>query len=1127
MGRRSVRLFRLSALVLCACSAASSKEPAPPQPNGVSVAPPFESPARWASYPESVGTPTSTLTLADGRCLVLTDDGQRWLVDPADKSKPCTGRGTASGSPSVEPLVFVEKLADAYRFVGDGGVVYTARDPVGPFDRAVRAPTFLVRIGAGGSTVVGVDRAGKTFHFVDGGWKPSGVPSRAFGIDVSVDAKGRAIWLGAPEAVMLSSDGGRTFAPIATSPTQVGPWQAAVFDGDKLGLLGVLGSVVLEGDRLVRSPSNPTAPKQVDAQIQPSRGPKETLLRTGVAAVSGRTYYEVVEGEEGAARYALLRTELGGTPETLPLKGTERCDAIRVAANGSAVALACMTPQEGREDLSLDLELSTDGGKTFTKLAGLLAQTFGDVHLSVASGGSVLVTGACEEEPRAEAPDKPPGRTSGRAQKSAGGGCAPKAPVLVRREKNKVVIVSGSGSQIEQGSARSPVLSQDGRFAYVLARTRREGRMALFLSRDGGRTYAERRIELVSSGWDDGDDSTPVDGDRILSIPERARLTMDEAGSLGLACDGSSGATWVTLDSDGRVQTAGAPPQSGAQLGGHGSRVLAVGFGTDDILHAWESLDGGNNFTEVTVTQAVQRFATHGEWGMACAAGGCVLGDELVRVGWEGQSETPFEITEETLSSPDVSLAAPLSCRFAPKTEWTKIGGVGEDGSLNPRMPRLRDLARGKTAWSVLALEPSGKIVVASAPLPERSADAKDKTSPAAPTFKQLLGPPQGKGTALIVKPQAEGYVAMRAPVPRTKSGAVDTSAAIDKVELAWQNQYFGVTARRTVRFDEKWSSSLLASDKLRPLLLTVTSGGVTVRPTTKRATYFDAESGASTFDYPEWLDLLKDRREVSAADAAIVGGAPAAIAFIDRSPAAQVFAIAKPAKTPGSAPAVEALTVASGAADLEWVASGDKTGVAALTLGPGGAERAEAWLISDRGTDAEPIPLARLSHLADAITPCTSDQRRTTARSVSSHFASTGALVSTVGRRPVLVTDAPSPSGGPLAGAVMEPIWLLTDGAVMHGSPSQPCIATWKASGLRTGFVAVIAGDLDHAWLLQSATEAEMAPTPPGSGPSRSPPRPTRSLYARPMSCRLDTSLPIPAEVAARAAHRLPDDQP
>ena len=187
--------------------------------------------------------------------------------------------------------------------------------------------------------------------------------------------------------------------------------------------------------------------------------------------------------------------------------------------------------------------------------------------------------------------------------------------------------------------------------------------------------------------------------------------------------------------------------------------------------------------------------------------------------------------------------------------------------------------------------------------------------------------------------------------------------------------------------------------------------------------------------------------------------------------------------------------------------------------------ERADAWLFGERGVSPEPVALARLSHLGDRVTPCTADQRRTSPRSVSAHFGRSGALVSTIGRRPIFVQEAASPSSS-LGAALPDAIWLLSDGAVLHGSPTEPCVAAWRGSALFGGAVAVVAGDLEHAWLLKEAVEPTTV-TRGTRAPSGARASGSRVLLARPMSCKIDPNLAIPSDVAARAGHRLPDDQP
>ncbi len=1146
MGRRPVKHRRRRWLTLClpaivlasSCGSRPTSDAPSPQARAADAGPPFPSPARWALFPTSASVATAALDLGKDGCLVLTEDGQRWLVRARDAAKPCVGTGTASGTPSLDPLRFVERVPGGFRFVADGGAVLTSSEPLGPFSHAARAPSFLVRVAAGGDTVVGIDRAGRTFHFDGGAWRPSSTPSRAPGIDVTVDGSGRALWLGAPEAVLLSSDGGKTFAPPeGGAPATIGAWKTGL-TGGALALHGATGSLALEGGRFVRVPGVPSATQgrvaAQDAVIDPARGPRASLVREGTAALTGRRYYEVEPDlqDGGGARWGLLSLDLTGgspgapsEPTMTPLRGQSSCDTLRVGASGDRIALACVAPHPSRNDLTLLLDLSTDGGKTFLRVADLRAQTFSDVHLAVAPTGAILVTGACSNDPapaKAGAAPSPPAKPG--AAKEDLAPCAPTGPLLITPGPSKPRVVTGVAAQIQQGSARSPALSPDGRIAYFLARSRRDGRLTLLVSRDGGRTYAPRKLELAFTGWDDEAerDEAPGPSDRVLTIREASTITVDEAGVLGLVCDGARGPVYVTLDSQGRVQSSGRPADSTSQMGGFGGRVLAVGFDDDGSLHAWESLDGAATFSDITVTPALQRFASDEE-AVTCSAAACLLGDEVVRIGWEGQAEAPMETPEDTLASAEMSLAPPIVCQMVPRSDWTRIGGRSEDGGSGPRLPRLRDVARGKVAWSILSIQDGGRVDVFSSPMPEKGAP-----SPVAPSARPLLGAPAAKDLATVVRPQAEGWVALRAPVPRAKGGALDVGAEVEKAELAWQNQYLGVMAKRTVRFEDRWSSLLVSDATLRPALLTVTGSGVTVRLTSQgRAVYFDQHGAAASFDYPPWPELLTDQRGVDLADAAHFGGAPAGIAFLDRNPTARAFAVARPTFTPGAKPTwdVQSLTLGPGHAELEWVYAGDRSGVAATTT-TGAHERGDAFLLGDRGLEKTPLPMARLADLGDKLTPCTPDQRRSSVRSVAAHFGRSGALAGTQGRRPVLVTDAPTSQATSLASPILDPVWMLTDGAVLHGTPEQPCVAALKASSVRSGAVAVILGDLDHAWLVRETFEP--APRPASAAAARRPgPRSLRVVSARPMTCKVQQDLSVPAEVLTRSSQRLPDDQP
>jgi hypothetical protein len=87
-------------------------------------------------------------------------------------------------------------------------------------------------------------------------------------------------------------------------------------------------------------------------------------------------------------------------------------------------------------------------------------------------------------------------------------------------------------------------------------------------------------------------------------------------------------------------------------------------------------------------------------------------------------------------------------------------------------------------------------------------------------------------------------------------------------------------------------------------------------------------------------------------------------------------------------------------------------------------------------------------------------------------------------------------------------PVWMLVDGAILHGTPSDPCVAYYRASSTRSGAVAILSGDLSRSWLLKVAAGAD------GVG-----------VDVKPLVCRRAPDLGVPAEVESRVGQRMPDD--
>jgi len=1146
MGTRQMLLLS-AALGLIASNACSSAPPLPAKtaaPRPADSGAQFESPARWAAFPQSVGLALSTLVLPDGSCLVTTDDGQRWIVTPKDKAKPCSGPGKASGSPSFEPLVGAQKVGDEFRFVAEGGLVYTSKEPGGPFVKFSRAPVALKRVATVGETIVGVDADGGT-HFFDGSWQSSTVPSTSRGIDVGIDRNGRVLWLGAPEVALVSTDFGRTFKPIQGAP-RIGAYEVGFTFKGELAARGALGNAVLDGEQLSFTKERLRETESEDVVIEPAEGPKASLLVSQRAALFASEYAEIIEPFDGT-RYGLGRGPLGKAFQREPLGAFDGCDNVKLAASGSAVAIACLKQVEEKSNLSAELWLSKDGKvASFTKTATLVTPSFNDVSLSLAGDGTMLVLGACRE---ALAPAVP-GRVSTAAPPKSKPGarielpdlCSPKSPILVRGE----TITVGSVQNLEDSSARSPLLSSDGHAAYFVGRSRKDSRPAVFVSRDGGKTYQIQVIEPPqTASW--GDEAAGEDADtsqpRPFYVPDQSLLTIDETGTLGLAGERDMGFAWITLDGDGRVANVTDPPEPSMTLGGSGSRVIALAYGqSDGALRSWESLDGGANWSEVTTTQAVVRYGERASGVVACASGGCLLGEELVRIGWEGQVETAFNMSDEPMADPlEARLGVGIVCQLSPKASWVEIegrpeervGGTNSPYSTTPALPRLRDVLRGKTAFSVatVSLEDQSVEVM--------SAAAFDKD--AAITKKTLFGPVKAAQNGFVttmLRWQAEGYVVLRANVPTTKLGSVDTAKKMDGLEIAWQNQHLGVAGKKTLKLDQSWSSAFVSGTTLRPTLLNVTMHGVMFQPWSSAKALFADSQSQSPFDLPSLPQLLSDAKPVSVIDTAYLGGTPYAAAFVDRSPTATLLVMARaasktakakdPKKDGGKVEPTKAEplanTIAQASAEVDWMYSSDKLGV--MTLTPSGGSKmpakATGFLLDDAGQLGEPIELPTLKDLPDRPKACSAEQRKSP-RVVSPHYARSGLFFQAEGRHPVVVTDAQATPTASLVSAAtpLEPIWLLTDGAVLQGSKKDPCLNGYRASGLRPGTIAIISGDLERSYLLrvQSGLRKRKDKNAPGQW--------GQYVQARSMTCRYQADLPIPIEVQGRASQRMGDDQP
>jgi hypothetical protein len=1101
-----------------------------PEPSASS----FASPARWHYHPSAPEQALAHLRLEGGGCVITAEGGQRWTVVPARGSAPgskrgragaagepatCAGQAQAASSLSVEDLVgIIRRGSSEWVFVGESGTLYETGSPLAPFTRSVPALEPLAKVAGSGSSMLAATLDGRLLRWGDvGGWqRATSMTARVF--DVAVVEGGRALALALPEALFASDDGGATWTP-STRKT-IGAHRVGVLPSGELAAEGILESVTWDPRRTPAfSTSNePLAEKVVDIEADVSASPSAAAVMYRRAVIDGDRYYEIDHRSDAEEGFSIARGRIGGPLDVIPVPDSVDCGSMKLGASGKQVVVACV--RAAGDAIVARVRRSEDAGSSWSVPLLLETPDTDAISIAVAPGGSVLITGVCK-------------------QAEASASCKPTAPLLLRPEGRRL-----SASSVEVAGLGGPALltafSVDGRSAYLLGLREKDERLALFVSHDGGESFAQRPLEREgAAGPRDGEkeaeradaDDEEEEGGRpareSYDVNDESSLLPGEDGTVGMVLVGNGGITYVTTDEDGRVLRAARPPADEVLMAGYGQRLIALkpaDEGSPDGIRVWESLDSGGTWVDIPGTRALDRDFFRSSPALACGGGGCLLGDTVARVGWNGQAEARPDTPPEVEPRRVPRVRTPIVCELGPTSRWTRVENVYGAGE-----PDLDEVMRGRSAWSMLTWDQkSGAVSAVTATLPE-SGDG-----PAAVASRPLFGRAQNPSqTALDLSHQMEGYAAARVRFATDPKGEVKLGAPMRGVEVAWENFLDGTSGRVTVpdagpfELGDVKTNRPLAYD---PALLSVSLQGIFVRPHSPSArsglTFFLEPGGkASRFDYPGWPNRGLGNKNLTFRDDAVVAGGQtlavgmervdgpfSALLLASRAAGGWTTTAAAVAPRPGAHPDLLSLT--------DWAYTGREIGVTALVADPKGG-RAWATFQAFRG-DGTLGPAAELGtpfDLADPPRPCKLADRASSTR-FEAPLTVRGEVAFAGTRHPVLVTDLGA-SGSPRSPlAPRSSFAMLTWGAVVHGPPSSPCVAAWDAASFSAPgspqVTAVLSGDLAHAWLFRLGSAEPPAPRP-GAPPSPAAPRPQTDLKIvehRPMTCRFDPSAKVPEAV-------------
>ncbi|EYF02431.1 hypothetical protein [Chondromyces apiculatus] len=1090
----------LAAGVGCSGSAPPGASAVPAQVAAIDVAAPaYASPARWGYHPAAPSGTTAALRLPDGTCVGVAESGQRWSVAPAESvSTPededvdvCAGVGTPSRYLAPEPLVGLSRRsASAFWFFGRSHTVYEAATPLGPFVRTIPPPLPLRRISGSGSTLLAVTEEGGLLRLDEGegAWKEAALPSPAkaaspagagaagasfWAFDVVAGEGGRALALAVPEALFHSTDGGVTWARAPVGPE--GLWRVGALQGGELLAEGALRSVAWEPRRAAAfTKVGVGLPPALSAVPQAKPMPSATAVHMGRGVVTGVRYLEIGRPEEHEGSWSLMGGTFEGPLSVRALPGTESCGSIKVGAAGKNVAAVCV---KGEDDLILaEVLRSDDGGVKWSMAARLTTPHVDGLGVAVSPEGAVLVTGACKPgSSESEGGDEEPDLLGSGSPVGRGGDetCRPTAPVLIRMEGDRPVVTLAAAPTLGSYAAL-PTFSVDGRSAYFVGERSKDERLALFVSHDGGETFAPRLLvqEEGSAGAAagaaerDGPVPEPEDEEEHeereetggFTVSEESALVPAEDGAVGLVLGRDGRQVVLVTDEDGRIQSTGSPPAEGAMVGVAGRRALAVAVearqerGLDAAVLAWESLDGGGSWAELPIAPAILQDAG-GVLSVACSVAGCLVGDVVTRVGWSGQAEAPLPPSPEPART-EPAVRTPVACELDRGGTWTRVeyAVAGAWG-----MPSANELMRGRAVWSVLTREPTGAIATVAALLPEASprgaggaGSAGSAGSGEAKIVTRPLFTAPGKGTrtALDVSFQMEGYAAARVRLPGSPKTPIPDGTPMRNVEIAWENWIEGTSGRVTLPdagMVDTGDVVPAAGDAYDPELLSVSVRGIFVRPHTEGADTFFIEPGGrgklQRFDYPTWPAGVNGRALRVGSDAVFADGRALGVGMLQLNESAAITTVLL-AHRDGAAGSVTssggAASAGGGSLDAvqtgpwtihaatvtpplsgpgllgmtDWSYAGGVIGVTTLLSHPA---RGRGWAVFQAfqgdGTLGAPRALPTPWDLPAAPKPCSASERASTARLEAPMFAGAEPLFPGT-RHPVTVIDTASMGG-------------------------------------------------------------------------------------------------------------------